>query len=96
MPDVPVRRAARRFTEIVCPPEVRVGRRADRVLEEFGLMLDSLPAAARKAMAAALVLVDQGARLYPAAAAGGSPGSTTGWPARTYGPSWRGTTRPPS
>ncbi len=67
MPDVPVRRAARRFTEIVCPPEVRVGRRADRVLEEFGLMLDSLPAAARKAMAAALVLVDQGARLYPAA-----------------------------
>jgi len=66
-PDVPVRRAARRFTEIVCPPEVRAGGRADRVLDEFGLMLGSLPTAARKAMAAALVLLDQGARLYPAA-----------------------------
>jgi hypothetical protein len=30
-------------------------------------MLGSLPTAARKAMAAALVLLDQGARLYPAA-----------------------------
>jgi hypothetical protein len=37
------------------------------VLDEFGLMLGSLPPAARKAMAAALVLLDQGARLYPGA-----------------------------
>ena len=37
------------------------------MLDEFGLMLGSLPPAARKAMAAALVLLDQGARLYPAA-----------------------------
>jgi hypothetical protein len=37
------------------------------VLDEFGLMLGSLPTAARTAMAAALVLLDQGARLYPAA-----------------------------
>lgn len=59
------RRAARRFAEVVCPPEVRAGRRADRVLGEFGLMLGSLPPAARKALAAALVLLDQGARLYP-------------------------------
>jgi hypothetical protein len=66
-PGVPVRRAARRFAEIVCPPEVRAGQRADRVLDEFGLMLGSLPPAARKAMAAALVLLDQGARLYPGA-----------------------------
>jgi hypothetical protein len=35
------------------------------VLREFGLMLGSLPPAARKALAAALVLLDQGARLYP-------------------------------
>jgi hypothetical protein len=35
------------------------------VLGEFGLMLGSLPPAARKALAAALVLLDQGARLYP-------------------------------
>ena len=60
-----MRRAARRFAEIVCPPEVRVDRRIDRVLGEFGLMLGSLPPAARKALAAALVILDQGARLYP-------------------------------
>jgi hypothetical protein len=66
--DVPVRRAAaRRFAEIVCPPEVRAGRRADLVLDEFGLMLGSLPTAARKALAVALILLDQGARLYPGA-----------------------------
>ena len=42
-----------------------MGGRADRVLREFGLMLGSLPPAARKALAAALALFDQGARLYP-------------------------------
>ena len=63
--EVPCRRAARRFAQVVCPPEVRAGRRADLVLREFGLMLGSLPPAARKAMAVALVLLDQGARLYP-------------------------------
>ena len=52
---------------MVCPPGVRAGQRADRVLDEFGLMLGSLPPAARKALAAALVLLDQGARLYPPA-----------------------------
>jgi hypothetical protein len=62
---VPFRRAARQFAEVVCPPEVRAGGRADRVLREFGLMLGALPPAARKAMAAALILLDQGARLYP-------------------------------
>jgi hypothetical protein len=60
-----VRQAARRFAEVVCPPEVRLDQRTDRVLREFGLMLASLPSAARKALAAALVLLDQGARLYP-------------------------------
>ena len=63
--EVPFQRVARRFAETVCPPEVRAGQRADRVLDEFGLMLGSLPPAARKALAAALVLLDQGARLYP-------------------------------
>ena len=63
--EVPFRRVARRFAEVVCPPEVRMGGRADRVLREFGLMLGSLPPAARKALAAALALFDQGARLYP-------------------------------
>jgi hypothetical protein len=42
-----------------------VDQRTDRVLREFGLMLGSLPPAARKALAAALVILDQGARLYP-------------------------------
>ena len=65
MPEIPARQAARRFAEVVCPPEVRADQRADRVLCEFGLMLGSLPSAARKVLAAALVLLDQGARLYP-------------------------------
>jgi hypothetical protein len=63
--EVPFQHVARRFAELVCPPEVRAGQRADRVLGELGLMLGSLPPAARKALAAALVLLDQGARLYP-------------------------------
>jgi len=50
---------------VACPPEVRAGRRADQVLREFGLLLGALPPAARKALAVALVLLDQGARLYP-------------------------------
>jgi hypothetical protein len=52
---------------VVCPPEVRTNQRADRVLRELGLMLGALPPAARTALAGVLVLVDQGARLYPAA-----------------------------
>jgi hypothetical protein len=52
---------------MVCPPEVLAGQRADRVMREFGLMLGALPPAARKALAAALAVLDQGARLYPPA-----------------------------
>ena len=81
-PEVPARRAARRLAEVVCPPEVRAGRRADRVLHELGLMLGALPPTARQALTAALVLLDQGARLYPPARAGGSPGSATPKPRR--------------
>ena len=60
-----VRRAARRFAELICPPEVRAGRRVERVLGEFGLMLGSLSPAARKGLVAGLLTLDQGARLYP-------------------------------
>ena len=67
VPEVPVRPAARRFAEIVCPPEVRAGHRTDLVVREFGLTLRSLPPAARKALATALAVLDQGARLYPPA-----------------------------
>ena len=35
------------------------------MLGEFGLMLSSLPPAARKGLATALIVLDQGARLYP-------------------------------
>lgn len=35
-------------------------------MREFGLMLGSLPPAARKALAVALTAVEHGARLYPA------------------------------
>jgi hypothetical protein len=60
-----IRLAARRFAEVVCPPEVRAEHRTGRVLHEFGLMLGALPPAARTALTAALILLDQGARLYP-------------------------------
>jgi hypothetical protein len=63
--------AARRFAAIVCPPGVRQGHREDRVLREFGLMMGALPPAARRALAVALLAVDQGARLYPRS--GGRP-----------------------
>ena len=65
MTEVPFQHVARRFAELVCPPEVRAGQRADRVLGELGLMLGSLPPVARKALAVALTAVEQGARLYP-------------------------------
>jgi hypothetical protein len=39
--------------------------RTDRVLAEFELLLGSLPPGGRKALSAALVGLDQGARLYP-------------------------------
>ena len=62
---LPTRRAATRFAELICPPEVRVGGRVERVLGEFGLMLGSLSPAARKGLVAGLLTLDQGARLYP-------------------------------
>ncbi len=61
----PIRLAATRFAEVVCPPEVRADHRTGRVLREFALMLGALPPAARKAMITALILLDQGARVYP-------------------------------
>jgi hypothetical protein len=39
--------------------------RTDRVLAEFEQMLGALAPTARKALSAALVVIDQGARLYP-------------------------------
>ena len=39
--------------------------RTDRVLAEFELLLGALPPGGRKALSAALVAIDQGARLYP-------------------------------
>ncbi|HEX5303405.1 MAG TPA: hypothetical protein VFW50_41075 [Streptosporangiaceae bacterium] len=65
--EIPAPRVARRFAGIVCPPGINQDHRAERVMREFGLMLGSLPPAARKALAVALAAVEQGARLYPAA-----------------------------
>lgn len=62
-----VRAVVVRFAEIVCPPGVRVGRRADRVLAEFVLTLRVLPPASRRALLGAFIAIDQGARLYPPA-----------------------------
>ncbi len=62
-----VRAVVVRFAEVVCPPGVRVGRRADRVLAEFMLMLGVLRPAARRSLLGAFLMIDQGARLYPAA-----------------------------
>lgn len=63
----PVRTAARRFAEVVCPPGVRAGDRTDRVLGELELTLGALQPTARTAVAAAFVLIDQAARLHPRA-----------------------------
>jgi len=60
-----MRPVTRRFAEVVCPPGMRAHHRTDRVLAEFELMLGALAPAARNALTAALVLLDQGARLYP-------------------------------
>jgi hypothetical protein len=57
------RRAARRFAEIVCPPEMAAHHRTDRVLGELELMLAALAPEARKALTITLVVLDQAARL---------------------------------
>ena len=61
----PTRRAARRFAEVVCPPGMRTHHRTDRVMGEFELTLGALAPVARRALIAAFVVLDQGARLYP-------------------------------
>jgi hypothetical protein len=57
------RRAARRFAEVVCPPEMTQHHRTDRVLGELELMLAALAPEARKALTLTLVVLDQAARL---------------------------------
>jgi len=57
------RRAARRFAEIVCPPDMTAHHRTDRVLGELELMLAVLAPEARKALTITLVVLDQAARL---------------------------------
>jgi hypothetical protein len=59
------RRAARRFAEVVCPPEMVRHHRTDRVLGQFELMLAAVAPEARKALTVTLVVLDQAARLYP-------------------------------
>jgi hypothetical protein len=44
---------------------MRTHHRTDRVLAQFELMLDALAPTARKALTVAIVVLDQGARLYP-------------------------------
>jgi hypothetical protein len=61
----PARRAAQRLAEVVCPPGMRTHHRTDRVLGEFELMLGALAPGIRRGLAAAIVALDQGARLYP-------------------------------
>jgi hypothetical protein len=57
------RRSARRFAEIVCPPDMTAHHRTDRVLGELELMLAALAPEARKALTITLVVLDQAARL---------------------------------
>src|SRR5579862_1806550 len=57
------RRAARRFAEVVCPPEMAAHHRTDRVLGELELMMAALAPEARKALTITLVVLDQAARL---------------------------------
>jgi len=60
----PARQVVARFAEIVCPPEIRAGHRTGDVLAEFELMLGALPPATRRALVAAFLAFDRGARLY--------------------------------
>jgi hypothetical protein len=60
-----VRRITRRFAEVVCPPGMRAHHRTGQVLAEFELLLAALNPVARRALTAALVALDHGARLYP-------------------------------
>jgi hypothetical protein len=62
-----IRPIVTRFAEIACPPEVRAGQRTERVLAEFTQLLGALRPAARRALTVAFGVLDQGARLYPAA-----------------------------
>lgn len=59
------RRGATRFAEVVCPAGMRAHHRTERVLSELELLLAALAPAARKALTAAIVALDQGARLHP-------------------------------
>lgn len=61
------RRIVVRFAEVVCPPEVRAGGLAGKVLAEFESLLDVVPPAVRSSARAGLAAFDQGARLYPRA-----------------------------
>ena len=54
-----------RLAEVVCPPGLRGHHRTDRVLAEFELVLGASAPGARKALSAAIIALDQGARLYP-------------------------------
>lgn len=62
-----VRQVVKRFAQTVCPPDVLADQRTERVLAELSLMLGALRPAARRALLAAFLTFDQGARLYPAA-----------------------------
>ncbi len=62
-----MRRVTSRFAEVVCPPGMRAHHRTDRVLAEFESMLAALTPATRRALTAAIVVFDHGARLYPRA-----------------------------
>jgi hypothetical protein len=60
----PTRQVVGRFAQIVCPPEIRAGHRTEDVLAEFELMLGALPPATQRALIAAFLAFDRGARLY--------------------------------
>ena len=61
------RRIVARFAAVACPPEVRSGERTERLLGEFELLLDAMPAGMRKSIPVAFVVFDRAARLYPPA-----------------------------
>lgn len=60
----PARQVVARFAEVVCPPDVRTEYRTAGVVAEFELMLGAMPTATRRALAAAFLAFDRGARLY--------------------------------
>ena len=63
----PTRRIVARFAQVACPPGPADSDLTGELLAEFESLLAVVPPVVRRSVEAALVIFDQGARLYPRA-----------------------------